>query len=283
MSDSEKPKSWKERRQSIKHKWLVPVFWVEWFFEFLRYFLDHSAVFNVLGRAPRLAALVSMVIGASFYMVEADKRGMQAENQRKATHYQAWQVIKAAQGQQSSGGRVEALQDLNKDKVSLAGIDISKAYLIDLNLENANLAEAILTDANLPGADLSNANLTNASLSWADLVGANLSNANLTKARLRGTDLTGVDLTGANLAGVDFSYVNLTEAILMGADLVRTNLWNANLAGADLTDANLAKIKGWQTIKNIKNANIYGVKNPPDGFEEWAIEQGAVSIEDDEE
>ena len=32
----------------------------------------------------------------------------------------------------------------------------------------------------------------------------------------------------------------------------------------------------------MKNTNIYGVKNPPDGFIKWATDpnQGAVSIED---
>jgi len=37
---------------------------------------------------------------------------------------------------------------------------------------------------------------------------------------------------------------------------------------------------GWQSIKSIRYANIYGVKSPPNGFEEWALEHGAVSIED---
>jgi hypothetical protein len=30
--------------------------------------------------------------------MEADERRMEAENQRKAKHYQAWQAINAAQG-----------------------------------------------------------------------------------------------------------------------------------------------------------------------------------------
>jgi len=46
------------------------------------------------------------------------------------------------------------------------------------------------------------------------------------------------------------------------------------LNGADLTN-----IKNWRQIESIEKANIYGVKNPPDGFVEWAMENGAVSIE----
>jgi len=93
--------------------------------------------------------------------MEAEERRMKAENerqqavdQRKAKQYQAWQVINISQGKRSGGGRKDALEDLHKDKVPLVGVDISKAYLPELNLEKANLgganlAEAILFNANL--------------------------------------------------------------------------------------------------------------------------------------
>jgi len=32
----------------------------------------------------------------------------------------------------------------------------------------------------------------------------------------------------------------------------------------------------WERITNIKNANIFGVKNAPQGFVEWAVKHGAV-------
>ena len=85
---------------------------------------------------------------------------------------------------------------------------------------------------------------------------------------LRDADLSGAYLTGANLGLVD-----LSGADLRGARLGQADLRYAELAGID-----------WKTIKSMKLANIYGVKNPPEGFVDWAIEKmGAVSVESDEE
>jgi hypothetical protein len=33
----------------------------------------------------------------------------------------------------------------------------------------------------------------------------------------------------------------------------------------------------WRDIKSIQGANIYGVRNPPEGFIRWALENGARS------
>ena len=43
-----------------------------------------------------------------FYFTESGDR-------RKQKHYHAWQVINTAQGKNGSGGRIEALQELNED------------------------------------------------------------------------------------------------------------------------------------------------------------------------
>jgi len=195
---------------------------------------------DICGHIGRFGVLVSIIVGMCVYVMEADERRMKAENeqqqavdQRKAKHYQAWQVVIAAQGQRSSGGRIDALEDLNRDGISLTGVDISKAYLPGLSLEKAELYGANLTEA-----ELVSANLTEANLEFANLAGANL---------------------------------------------VSANLDGANLAEAELCWTKFANIEGWQHIKSIKYANIYGATNAPDGFIEWAIEHGAVSIQDEEE
>ena len=305
MNDSEKPKSsWLERRQTIKHKWLVLFIFPEWFCERLSYLLGRWAFLDILGHVGRLTILIAVI----FYFMEADERRMESENQRKAKHYQAWQVINAAHGKPGSGGRRDALQDLNSDGISLAGVDISKAYLPKLNLENAdlsganltgadllganltgaelpyaNLTEVILPDSNLTGAILLGANLTGAILSDANLAGAELWEANLNEAFLSGANLTGAILKGAYLADASLFRANLAGALLTDANLAGASIYSANLAGANLRGANFKDIGDWQTIESIESANIYGVKNPPDGFIEWAIEHGAVSIKNDKE
>ncbi len=293
MSDSEKPKSsWAERRQSIQHKRAVPFVYFEWKCELLSELLEGWAFLDILGHVGRL----TIIFAIFFYFYESGSR-------RKAKHYQAWQVINTAQGKSGSGGRMDALQDLNRDGISLVGIDISGAFLPELNLENAkleraNISGADLYDANLAGAKLLIANLSEAELERANLSGTDFYDANLVRADLSGANLAGAELIKANLSGVRFYDANLSgakilNANLTGAKLYYTNLVGANLSeaelagaefiGADLRKANLHDVKNWQTIQSIELANIYKVVNPPEGFIEWAKENGAVSIESKQE
>jgi uncharacterized protein YjbI with pentapeptide repeats len=254
---------------------------------------DQCAILKILGYAGRFTVLVAVI----FYIKGCPERRMQSanlrmqvkhlesqlENQLKSQHYQAWQVINAAQGKTGSDGRIDALQDLHRDGISLAGVDISKANLPNLNLENADLSDANLAEvnlyyANLTRAELRDANLTEADFWNANLTEANLRDANLIGAKLRDVDLTGASLYYANLTGADLSYADLTEA-----NLTNTNLAEVNLMNTNLTRANLMNIRNWQDIKSIEQAMIYDVNNPPDGFIGWAKEHGAVLIEDDEE
>jgi len=297
MSYSEKPKSWRERRQSIKHKWQAPfIFCVEWPCEWISYWLGEWAFLDILGHIGRLTILIAVIT----YFMGADERRMQGENQRKAKQYQAWQVINIAQGKPGGGGRKEALEDLSKDEVPLTGVDISKAFLQRLNLpganlDYANLSKAILWDVNLARADLTYADLSEADLIRADLSKANLTRANLSKAILWDVNLARADLTYANLTetdcdrgiqfmihpsdrnvkfvikfppdGANLQNVRLVGADLHAADLVWTDLTGAdlsyaNLAGADLAGANLEGVNLQQAnLKEIRNwRNIWSVK-----------------------
>lgn len=270
MGKAEKEReSWQELRKKIKHKWAMPFIFLEWNCERLSVLLKRWAFLEVLEHLGRLAILVAVVS----YVMGANERRMQVENQRKAKHYQAWQVINTAQGQMNNAGRIDALQDLNKDMVSLIGVDISKAYLPGLNLENADLRAA-----NLAGANLNEANISGANLRYANLAGADLWHANLAEANLHEANISGANLRYANLAGADLRDANLAEATLVGADLAEADLAGADLAGADLRD-----IQNWLDIRSVEYARICDVNNPPDGFIEWATEHGAVSIESDRE
>jgi hypothetical protein len=155
---------------------------------------------------------------------------------RKDANYQAWQVVNSAQGKGGSGGRIDALADLARNDVSLAGINLDGAWLETIDLRGARL----------PMASLEKANLQNASLDGARLDGAILRDANLVAAALTGASLKGADLTGARLSA-------------------------ANLASVDLTN-----VRGWREIATIAHANVEGVHGAPRGFAEWARLNGAV-------
>ena len=67
---------------------------------------------------------------------------------------------------------------------------------------------------------------------------------------------------------------------MFGAHLGQADLTGAHLGKADLRNTDLHGIK-WQEIAEIKLANVFGVKNAPPGFLEWAEKMGAVAIESD--
>jgi hypothetical protein len=216
---------------------------MEWSCEWGEYWFRKLAGCPVLEYLGRLTILVAII----FYLWETP-------NRRKQAHYAAWQVINAAYGQHSNGGRIEALQDLNRDHVSLVGLAADHAYLASINLPKASLGDASLQGANLfganlQGADLGNADLQEADLGRANLQGANLGNANLQEAFLFGANLQGANLGNANLQGTDLGNANL-----QGTNLGNANLQGTNLGGADLRGAQLLTLDQIKAAQNWARA-----------------------------
>src|SRR5713101_4374893 len=234
-----RPEPWNVRRQGLKRRWTVPLWAFEWFCEWIAYVLSNWSFLEVLEYLSSFGVLIAVI----FYFGESGDR-------IKQRHYQAWQVINTAQGKGGNGGRIEALQELNADKVPLVGVDVSSAFLQGLKLEGANLLRADFSAADLRGSDLKAADFTNADLHSANLRGSNLENASFGDANMNDVDLWRSNLEGARLDGAD-------------------------LGGADLRFADLRNI-AWKQLKSVKMANIAGVKNAPAGFVEWALKNGAV-------
>lgn len=235
-----RPVPWKIRKQRSSFAWLVPFVAIEWVWEWVAYALSNWSFLEVLEYLGSFSVLVAVI----FYFSESGDRV-------KQRHYQAWQVINTAQGKGGSGGRIEALQELNHDKVPLVGVDVSTAFLQSVQLQGANLLRS-----NFSAADLRNSNLSGVNLTLANLNSANLRGAILDRAQCVQADLTNTDLNTANLVGADLS----------GAALDSADLRNANLQDA-----------AWRQIRSIQTANIAGVRNAPPGFIEWAIQHGAVN------
>lgn len=195
---------------------------------------------NVIANGIKVFEAVVVLFGVTqIWLGREERRAAEASSAalaRKAANYQAWQVINSAQGKGGSGGRVDALADLIANEVSLAGVKLDGAWLEKARLDGAMLREASFEGTNLSGASFHRANLADANLSRANLVGADLRQASLRGALLREALLSTADLRGADLQG----------------------------------------IQGWETIVSYTYTNIEGVKNPPPGFREHALERGAI-------
>jgi uncharacterized protein YjbI with pentapeptide repeats len=230
--------------QRARYPWLRPFFAAEWIWDWLSYLLGNWSFLEVL----EYLGTLSILLGVILYFAESGDR-------EKQKHYQAWQVINTAQGKGGSGGRKEALQELVADDVDLVGVDVSDAFLMRVQLPRANLARA-----NLRAADIRMGLFDHADLEYADLTSANIRNGSLAKA----------NLSYAMFADSDLNGCNLTEANCEDADFSRTDLRNCEL-----------KDLKWKGIKEVKLANVFGVKNAPEGFTQWAMQNGAVAIESD--
>ena len=237
----EQPASWKSLTSRMKRRWLLPFIAFEWIWDWTAYLLSCWSFLEVLDYLGRFSILVAVI----FYFTESG-------NRIKQKHYQAWQVINTAQGKGGSGGRIEALQELNADGVPLVGVDVSSAFLQGLKLERANLLRADFSAADVRRSDLRSADFTNANLHFANLRESYLENTSFQSADMTNADLWGCHLTGATLDDADIS-------------------------GADLRFADLKNIQ-WKQLKKVAGANIAGVKDAPEGFVDWALKNGAVQM-----
>jgi hypothetical protein len=234
-----RPKPWREQRAAAAHAGMVLLLASEYPFDWLAYVLSHWSFLEVLEYLGSFSILIAVI----FYFSESGDR-------LKQKHYQAWQVINTAQGKGGSGGRIEALQELDADGVPLVGVDVSGAFLQGVRLPHAGL-----TRANFNAVDARNSDLREVDFSTADLRSGNFRNGNLSGAKLQDADLGEGDFCSANLSGA-----NLAGAILDGAELGNTDL---------------AGIK-WQNIKSLKGASLQDVRNAPPGFLDWAAQHGGV-------
>lgn len=242
----ERPLSWAEYAQHALPRWATPFHGVEWVLSWLAWWLGRWALLDVLEHLGALSILVAVV----FYFSERGDRTRQR-------HYQAWQVINTAQAQGGSGGRVEALQELNSDKVALTGVSAGGAFLQGIHLADAQLSRC-------------------------DLHASDLRGGLLQRARLDFCNLRGANLRGGSLAGADLRDAELQDADLQSTDLTGADLTNADLSRADLRSANASDMN-WKAIASLKLANIYDMRNMPKDFAAFAISHGAVSLESDEQ
>lgn len=236
-----RPRPWPEVRAG-RPRWMLPLLRFELFWQWVAYFLSRWTFLEVLEYLGNFSVLVGVI----FYFSESGDR-------IKVRHYQAWQVINSAQGKGGSGGRIDALQELNADHVPFVGVDLSSAFLQGLQLSHANLLRADLSSADLRNCNFRSANLQYANLESANFRGSDMTRADLEQADLRGADLVGSDLSAAKLAG----------AVLDNVDLRRTHL-----QGID-----------WTRIRSIKMANVADVRDAPSGFVAWALSHGALQNE----
>src|SRR6201993_485789 len=143
-----RPEPWSRQRVQAKYVWLIPVFALEWGWRWLAYLLSGWAFLEVL----EYLGTLSLLLAAISYFAESKDR-------IKQKHYQAWQVVNSAQGKGGSGGRIDALEELHQDGVPLVGVDVSDAFLQEVDLKGANLVRASFRSADIRGGSFAGSQL----------------------------------------------------------------------------------------------------------------------------
>lgn len=201
----------------------------------------------------------SILVAVWLFFLEAPERDKQA-------HYEAWKTIDSSHGLRTSYARLQALQDLNSDRIPLRGFNAPEADLRGINLVGADLRSAYLS-----GADLSNANLSHANLSHANLVETKLTNANLSNCLLTGANISYGDLIEADLQEVDFVGANIVGANFVRSNLTQAYFGDVNFNECRLNDANLHKTKFFG-VENLRVTQIQSAKNWSEGIYDAKIQ-----------
>jgi len=160
--------------------------------------------------------------------------------------------------------------ELRFQGVSLAGADLSRLDLRNINFKYANLQRTKLMGSNLAWCCLERTDLSHANLEGANLLGVKMLCANLEGANLKTcnfedpagsrANMEGVNLKGANLEGSQMAAVNLRVATLKNANLQNCDLRGAVLAGADLENCDLSG-------SDLHEANLRGANLKDAAFE----------------
>lgn len=115
-------------------------------------------IFSSLTNLSTLITAITIVISAITFLPNQQKQErnqIQKNNiEREQAHYEAWNVINSNKVQASSG-RITALQNLAKDRVSLNGLEVPGALLFGIDIGGADLYRANFQDSDLYLADFS--------------------------------------------------------------------------------------------------------------------------------
>jgi hypothetical protein len=155
----------------------------------------------------------------------------------------AWQILTTRAS--GNSGKVEALQYLISQRISLNGIDLSCKMMGGINgagkcirytwlsgLETAGIETVDASNINFSGVDLSNANLRR-----FEIFKGNFSGAKFIYTKFKSTMFTDSNLANANLIETTFvlsgfSRSNLEGATLLGADVTNTPFYETNISFA---------------------------------------------------
>jgi uncharacterized protein YjbI with pentapeptide repeats len=177
---------------------------------------DKTSFFSLLQRFSTIIGVLTLVLSAiTFLPTQQQQRKTETERkniEKDRSHYEAWAIINNNRVDikgnliKASSGRTTALQNLNRDRVSLQSIELPESFLLGIDLSGADLYRS-----DFRGADLYRANFSSLPMQvnpnacglweWTKLVDCKSQE----EIKERRTDLQRANFSGAILYGVNFN------------------------------------------------------------------------------
>jgi uncharacterized protein YjbI with pentapeptide repeats len=222
----------------------------------------------------------------TFFREQIDQQQQQLELQQAVSNQsvrsEAFRRIYGPEFKDNPRVKAEAIRSLiSVERVRIASdnntLPTDFINLHDAGLQSTWLDSADLRKASFRGSDLQKANFNSAILSgsrlrFTEFRSATFINATLVDSAIMFSDGKASVFSDADLSEVVFTKVDLSGALLDDANLQNASFQDTNLQGADLRN-----VQNWKEIETIAGSNLYGVRNAPEGFVNWALERGAIN------
>ena len=236
--------------------------------------------FSALAGSALLKQQNDLIFEQNQYFQEQIKLQQEAVNQ--VTRSEAISIIYGTDSVASPRIKAEAVRSfviVERIRISRGENTLPTEYI---NLHDADLSEAWLDSADLRqvsfrGSTLRKTNFNSTQLSgavfrFADVSGAYFMNTQADQVQFMFSDLTGAIFSQAVLTEANFNQTILKGATISG-DVRGASFYKANMENASLN------LENWQQINTIDGTNIFGVRDAPDGFVEWALANGAIEVQ----
>ncbi len=144
-----------------------------------------------IGIIASILSAAAVITAAAVWLTHGSERRAVSVN----TSWQAINSANAAGEQGGSGGRIEALQQLIDDSVSLKGLVVAGAYLEGIDLSRGDLRTSNFRRARLGGAKFHEAIVHYGTFEWAHLQNAEFNGSKARYASFDHAFLNGADFT----------------------------------------------------------------------------------------
>jgi hypothetical protein len=260
------------RRNGIK-VWGAGIEWTSgWIAKYLSS-LRMVAALEYIGKLGLLGALLL------WFYPGCHQRKETADNTKKTKHYVAWQTLNSGIGKPGNGGRSDALMDLNRDGVSLVGVDLSgDAYFPkSLVLTNARISFATFRGSHFESPKFSQANLISSTFAsgWCyagEFDGAALMRISASNFLFFGCEFRSNRFDGAQFTGCQFRYCNFAFAHLEGVKLSGIQFEGCNFAHAKLPAITVDD----GDVTRFEHCNLFDAPVNV-GFERWIGNRAGIA------